>query len=185
MDTPYVFHCEEDFPLLPKFCLRASRKILQNNPQVFTVILWKADIYGTDSVPLADGTRLTRSMNWPKTYPYSFTFNPGLRRMSDYAKHGPYSRLATFNREKANSSECVLAKHYQKQGFRLAHAFSYPTVAHIGDGRHVDQNHPTRRSAGDSSLAIRKSANGQVWDRPLLAALVFGLLGLYLILRKK
>ena len=122
--TAYVFHCEEDFPLLPGFKLDASRAILEAHPHVFTVVLrGHGAPYGVDPAPpLADGTVLTTPMSADGAYAHAFTFNPGLRRMADYRRHGPYARITTFRRADAGAAERELSFYHKRAGFRLAHA---------------------------------------------------------------
>jgi hypothetical protein len=168
--TPFVFHCEDDWLFLRTGFLKRSKAILDAHAFVFAVMLrGTGDPYFVDPVPLADGTCLT--LAWTSgNYATSFSFNPGLRRMSDYkAIGGSYSSLVTFRPECAGESEWDLAVLHQALGFRLAHADSAAFVEHIGDDRHVDlssthkvvkRNCPLQQpNRGETFVSMRKRLN--------------------------
>lgn len=67
-----------------------------------------------------------------REYGMALDFNPGLRRLSDYKKIGPYSKIAP--KENTGMRECRIGQEYFKQGFRAATILEGYTY-HIGGGR--------------------------------------------------
>jgi hypothetical protein len=65
----------------------------------------------------------------PKLHPeyFSYCFNPGLRRMSDYRDVGPFSK---------HGPEADVSYAFKQRGFAIAN-LEADAVRHIGDGRHV------------------------------------------------
>jgi hypothetical protein len=93
VDTPYVFHCEEDWEFVRPGFIEASKAVLEAEPRV--VCVWLRGIDDTNGHPLeASGHRgyayLERGYRgvW-----HGFTLNPGLRRLADYELLAPYSSL--------------------------------------------------------------------------------------------
>ena len=160
--TPYVFHCEDDWEFVQGGFLAASRRILQNHPSIFTAVLRGTRAPYFKGETLADGTVLTREWTSPN-YATSFTFNPGLRRMSDYAVLVRYGALVTFRPECAGESEWDLAVWHHARGFRLAHAHSSLVfVKHIGGARHVHGG-TGRSSQSSQTKCPPQPAKGQTF----------------------
>jgi hypothetical protein len=88
VDTEYVFHCEDDYLFGRPGIIRESIDILERDPDVLMVLaLRKQDLpYYLRSVPL----RMAGATRYRKVGPhfhhiwYTFSFNAGLRRISDY-----------------------------------------------------------------------------------------------------
>jgi glycosyltransferase involved in cell wall biosynthesis len=131
--TKYVFHLEEDWETYRDGAIAESVKILEEVPNVSAVMCRSHD---------------PRVYHMSETPPYLkcwggwgyYSFNPGLRRMSDY--HELFnSSFATFTNAGSGSglgSERMLNDFYRQRGFRMAltpNPAGY--LKHIGDGRHV------------------------------------------------
>ncbi len=147
VDTNYIFHCEEDWTFYRKGFIEDSKSILESNNKIYQV--WLRSFYhdihrdypfhtlGDDiSVNNITAHRLLSSN--PKWQ--GFSFNPGLRRLSDYhAISGGYSSFL----DESNSSSAVESaiSKYMKDNSMFAAVLENDAVAHIGYGRHVkDKN---------------------------------------------
>ncbi|MEM9988533.1 MAG: glycosyl transferase family 2 [Pseudomonadota bacterium] len=139
VETPYIFHCEDDwifhrtgfmeesltllkaFPELSMISLRAR---LELNPLVHPA---PEEVYESISFFRLD----------PGLHPEYFGhgFNPGLRRLADYRKVGPYTPIG---------QEMDISYAFKKAGFHMAN-LEIPVVSHMGDDRHVDDPFAPKR----------------------------------------
>ena len=138
--APYVFHCEDDWLFVRSGFIAESFAILDAFPDVSMVGLR----------PRAELNPLIRDMPAerlgdiaffrldPARHPeyFSYSFNPGLRRMADYRRFAP---MAGIGREEDISYV------FKKAGFRIAN-LEVPAVRHIGDERHVDDPTSPRKA---------------------------------------
>jgi hypothetical protein len=144
--TPYIFHCEDDWEFYQPGFIEESLKVLKSNPKIFT--LWLRAHNDTNGHPLSSTVKLKGSNKYKllqknyRTIWHGFTFNPGLRRLSDYLKFAPYAKQKLLLPEKNKSiiSEADLSIKYEKLGFRSAIS-NLPDgyVRHIGYAHHVPQ----------------------------------------------
>tara|TARA_R110002110_G_scaffold109959_16_gene274093 strand:- start:3044 stop:3808 length:765 start_codon:yes stop_codon:yes gene_type:complete len=124
--TPYVFHCEEDWVFPSSLFLTESRALLDAFPKIHAVMLrareeWPRKIFDVEEQHL-HGVGYFRTD--PKSHRRwgSFSFNPGLRRMSDYQAFGPYGDIGP---------ERDISFVHKLKGFSLA-SLSAGDVRHIG-----------------------------------------------------
>jgi hypothetical protein len=137
--TPYVFHCEDDWEFFRTGFIAESFRVLDARADISIVCLR----------PRAEENKLVRNLPAedvggvqvylldPKLHPeyFSYAFNPGLRRVADYAAIGPFAPIG---------HEADISYAFKKAGFRIAN-LDNPAVTHIGDGRHVaDPMQPVR-----------------------------------------
>jgi glycosyltransferase involved in cell wall biosynthesis len=130
--TPYVFHCEDDWEFLRPGFIAESLAILNARADVSMVGLRPRG----ELNPLVRESAVERLGEIayfaldPSLHPeyFSYSFNPGLRRMSDARAIGPFARLG---------HEGDVSYAFKRAGFRIAN-LEIPAVRHIGDGRHVD-----------------------------------------------
>lgn len=120
--THFVMHLEEDWEFYQSGFIEKSLQILLEQPKIMMV--WvralndtnghpiEPKIYYAGSVPF----RLTAT-NVNKDW-HGWSFNPGLRRMSDYYMVAPYSKIAKGC--PAGVGECLVGQEYYKLGFRSA-----------------------------------------------------------------
>ena len=98
VQTPYIFHCEDDWEFIRSGFMQPSLDLLEHLPDV--IMVWLRD-------PL-DEPRIIRSMkscNSPHRYfdvsravpEYILNFNPGLRRLADYREAGGYQNIGDEN----------------------------------------------------------------------------------------
>lgn len=140
VETPYIFHCEDDWAFTRAGFIAASRAILEARPDVSMVGLRpRAElnplVRETPSETLPDRPEIAFMALDPAAHPeyFSFSFNPGLRRRVDAERIGPF---APIGREEDVSYA------YKRAGFRIAN-LEPPATRHIGDERHVHD--PTSR----------------------------------------
>lgn len=134
VDTPYIFHLEEDWEFYKSGFIEESLEILRTRPMVSAVMCIAHGRYRPDP-------RKPRFCVCPKKGWGYYSFNPGLRRLSDYAIHcmGAFSKITTFHRNRPIKSEKAVNDWFRNKGMRMA-VTTDPTgyVRHIGTGRHVN-----------------------------------------------
>lgn len=129
IDTPWIFHCEDDWEFIRPGFIESSMEVLKRREDVVVVTLRALD--DTMGHPIEEKVYddLYRLCTPDHLGVWSgFTLNPGLRRLSDYQRVAPYAQYGTH--------EADLAAHYRSLGYRGAILLE-PYVVHIGDGRHV------------------------------------------------
>jgi len=151
--TPYIFHCEDDWKFTkPKF-IEDSYKILEEFPDCLLVHLRSHRDQWQESHNrswIEDKEYKLGDLSYWKTRPwithdggFGFTFNPSLRRLSDYNKingirqpvvdrYGPF-----FNQKDGCLIERTNAENYQKLGMWCASLEPDGRVEHIGWHRHI------------------------------------------------
>jgi hypothetical protein len=117
---PYIFHLEDDWQFVESGFLEKSFEILEQDPSVISVMV------RNDQHPIDTAT------GWG-----CFSFNPGLRRLSDYRQLGSYGRITGYSPDD-RSAELALSKLYRDRGFHLGwlprHCY------HIGAEKHVTRS---------------------------------------------
>ena len=169
IDTEYVFHCEEDWEFYDDEFIEQSLSILKADPQVLQAWIRpksdkilndiKPEIYEIAGVVVRDV--LPKSFMVKGALPggkdlivkdyMGFSWNPGLKRMSDYRllKNG-YSGISAehmidaFYRSHKNGYKVVSISENDEQGF----------VRHIGWGRRADD--PIYNEDKDSPQDLEK-----------------------------
>src|SRR5262245_5965530 len=134
--TPLIFHCEDDWLFTRGGFIESSATILASQHDVSMVGLRpRAELNPlVRASPVQRVGEVEYFRTDPKLHPeyFSYSFNPGLRRLSDYVRLGPYGRL---------EGEEIVSYTFKKAGFCMAN-LEAPAVSHIGYGRHIDD--PTR-----------------------------------------
>jgi GT2 family glycosyltransferase len=134
--TPFVMHCEDDWESYRSGFIEKSLKILLSNPKI--MLVWLRALNDVNGHPIEDKTFMIEDTSYRLMATHvegkwhGFGFNPGLRRMEDYKKIGPYSLIAPT--ENTGMRECYVGQEYFKAGFRavtLLEGYTY----HIGGGR--------------------------------------------------
>jgi len=142
-DTPYIFHLEEDWEFYRGGFIERSMEVLEVRPDFICV--WLRAHNDTNGHPIAPlqlrvggvGAeyriiRYNHANIW-----HGFTFNPSLRRKSDWEAHGGYTKLATFNPKRPWESEAAIGHYYMRHCFRAAILSEKGYVRHIGDNRGI------------------------------------------------
>jgi hypothetical protein len=142
--TPYVFHTECDWQFYKTEFMEKSMDILENDPMIMQVwIRAQSDRNGHPVVGVPrmtpDRTRYQMMSSDYRGQWSGHSFNPGLRRLSDYKNLFPngYAGVTTFNIKEPWTSEMQVGQVYKKAGFKAATLMN-GYVKHIGvNGRHI------------------------------------------------
>lgn len=150
VDTPYLFHCEDDFEFLRPGFIQESLSVLRHEPEAISV--WLRHLWDCNKHKFSERIQYTpdgamyrhvlpkikRNASW-----YGFTFNPGLRRTADYRRVAPFSEIG---------HELEINYRYHELGYHGV-VLEEGAAQHVGAGHHVgDSREPwTRRLR----LAIR------------------------------
>lgn len=164
VDTPYVFHCEDDWEFFRDGFLGES----------FALLKARSDVSMVGLRPRSELNPLVRDMPVeklgaleyftldPSLHPeyFSYSFNPGLRRLADIRALGSLAAIG---------HEPDVSYAFKQRGMRMAN-LQHPAVRHIGDGRHVhDPTQPKKaktpwaklKRSIDKRLKRWKRARGQ------------------------
>lgn len=140
VDTPYIFHCEDDYEFLRGGFIEDSLSVLKHDPEAITVWLrnlWESNQHKFEQrIRFTDDgvmyrrvlPKATRKATW-----YGFTFNPGLRRLADYERIKPFMSVG---------HELEINYAYHALGFHGV-TLEEGAARDIGRGHHVsDVNEP-------------------------------------------
>jgi len=130
--TDYIFHCEDDWVFNQGHFMQDSKDLLVKYPQILQVSLrgdtgWHQLI---DQPPF-EGCKIAMP-GWKGGWG-GISFNPGLRRLSDYKRIGSYGKYVTYG-TMGLGHEIALSKMHLDMGYRIAD-LSRPVVVHTGGTR--------------------------------------------------
>jgi hypothetical protein len=143
VDTEFIFHCEDDWEFYDYGFIEKSMEILNKNEKVCLVWLrpYKNGVLlnngHTINMNIVDNYRIVDN-NYLNMW-MGFSFNPGLRRLSDYKLIGNYRK---FNNEKkihGGSCEVELQKIYKKMNKIVV-----ITLNETGYVKHIGWHNPVR-----------------------------------------
>jgi hypothetical protein len=132
--TPYIFHCENDWEFTKASFIEPSLEILEHEPKIMQVwVLWGNKHPVRPDKYMAGGTEY-RLIDW-EIGTFGFTWNPGLRRLSDYKLVAPFTDYFLGD-NLATTAEWHAGVAFIKLGFKSAilndeychHIGSYHTV---------------------------------------------------------
>jgi SAM-dependent methyltransferase len=134
--TPFIFHCEEDWEFTRSGFIEKSLEILLICPEIMQV--WIRALNDTNGHPFSEETyragntdfRLV-AVNVGGGAWHGFTWNPGLRRLSDYEKVAPFNDV--LPEAKAGEREMMVGIMFYKRGYRAA-ILPEGYIFHIGTG---------------------------------------------------
>jgi hypothetical protein len=139
----YIFFQEDDWSFFKTGFIGQSLDILEKEPKIMQV--WIRSQNDRNGHPATGVPRMTlnrtryQMMNSDYRGQWSgHSFNPGLRRLSDYQNLFPngYAGVTTFNIKEPWKSEIEVGQVYKKAGFKAA-TLMQGFVKHLGNGRHV------------------------------------------------
>lgn len=109
--TPFIFSCEDDWEFYKTGFIESSLKILEKYPNILQV--WIREQDDTNGHPVVKLPQFDcKTMQNPWGIWGGFSWNPGLRRLSDYKALGqPYSHFG---------QEHLVSKAYSDMGFHAA-----------------------------------------------------------------
>lgn len=126
----YFFHLEDDWEFYRTGFIEESFNALQN-PDVINH--WLRERNDTNGHPIKGDALIQGYKNtW-----HGFTFNPTLKRMSDYRMIGNYSKFSNHP-YRAWEAEAAIGKFYKDKGM-FATIAKQGYVKHIGENRHITQ----------------------------------------------
>ena len=141
--TDYIFHCEDDWGFRDPGFLEASLNILEKYADILQVWLrgipTHADIRDRFTIYRVEPDPI-RPLHIARYYwdgwAGGFSFNPGLRRLSDYRRIGSYGRHVGY--DPRGCGERQLGRLYHNLGYSAA-ILPHDHVYHIGDEAHIDR----------------------------------------------
>ena len=136
VQTPYIFHCEDDWEFYQSGFIADSRSVLEHDSSIYTV--WLRHPGDRNGHPVLAGVRRTlndvrfqeMATNYRKLW-HGMSWNPGLRRLSDYKMAGHFSEFCNWDFKNHLQSEIQFNDHYRKLGFQAA-SLCRGFVKHIG-----------------------------------------------------
>lgn len=150
--TPYIFHLEDDWEFYRAGFIEKSLVVLRSDTNCSQV--WLRALNNIQQHPVEPEIFRNDGVEWRRMAPdyviqgyrwHGFSFNPGLRRLSDYAAVGKFSDHARFDFQIPWSAENAIGELYRSLGFHaaiLCDTEGAGYVRHIGHGRRVSP--PTR-----------------------------------------
>ena len=130
--TEWIFHCEDDWEFRESNFIERSMEILLAHPEVWTVNLRANDCNGH---PLKLGEKYAYLEPYWSGGWGGITFNPGLRRLSDYKKLGSYGRHMGYGTHGFETELALSIKHLDEG--RLIASLGKQYVWHIGEGKSI------------------------------------------------
>lgn len=145
VDTPYVFHCEDDWRFFRRGFVEESRVVLDGRADVSTVVARRPSQNAGHDAALADApvehvahVPFRRSTVGAESPWGGYTFNPGLRRTRDIRALGSFAALG---------HEGEASAWFKARGMRLA-ALEQPACETTGQLRHVRNERTPSSSRG-------------------------------------
>lgn len=139
----YIFFQEDDWSFFKTGFIGQSLDILEKEPKIIQV--WIRSQNDRNGHPATGVPRMTPNRTRYQMMSSDYrgqwsghSFNPGLRRLSDYKNFFPngYSGVTTFNIKEPWKSEMEVGQVYKKAGFKAA-TLMQGYVRHLGQNRHV------------------------------------------------
>lgn len=153
VSTPYVFHTEDDWTFHRSGFIRESHTLLEAYPKLSMVGLRSRPDQNplVRNMPALEHQGIGYFVLDPTLHPeyFSYCFNPGLRRLSDYRLVAPFAPLG---------DEADVSYAFKRHGFAIAN-LEVDAVRHIGWERHVeDPNLPLKARTFSQRLvrSVRK-----------------------------
>ena len=134
IETPYIFHCEDDWEFTKGGFLKPSLDLLKAFPDA--VMIWLRDPLSAPGVTRSMKALLKphRCLDVSESIPdYILNFNPGLRRLADYREAGSYQKL---------ENESSVGRFYYETGRKNLLLFGAPYCVHIGGGQTMTNSDP-------------------------------------------
>lgn len=145
VDTEYIFHCEDDWEFYQTGFIEKSLSILEERPDISQV--WIREQNDRNGHPVKgnrlktkDGVDYYMMATHYRNVWHGHSFNPGLRRLSDYKRIFPngYSAVCEFDPKNPLKSEQLIGREYMRAGMKAA-TLTTGHIRHIGgNGRHVN-----------------------------------------------
>ncbi|HEY3175496.1 MAG TPA: glycosyltransferase [Candidatus Polarisedimenticolia bacterium] len=147
VQTPYIFHCEDDWLFFRGNFISDSLSVLREDPKILQV--WLRDLWDTNKHPPERTIRRTEQgvLHRRVTLDYlgwhGFSFNPGLRRKTDYDLVGSYEAIR--NQYVNIDHEMAIGQKYKDLGY-YATILEEAAVEHIGWDRQIPKTSTFKRT---------------------------------------
>lgn len=138
VNTPYFFHCEDDWEFYREGFIERSMCLMQKWPFILNV--WLRDLSDTNGHPIDEFDHLLEKngmeINFREVKPkyqgcwHGFTTNPTLKRLKDKVRYSAIAKIGNQN----IGPEARVSEYYYHAGF-TAVILTEGYVRHIGDGR--------------------------------------------------
>jgi hypothetical protein len=137
VETPFIFHCEDDWVFTRSGFIEESLALLKAHPAISAVLargIGERDRRELDLSGLDEWVRSAPSARCHAVPPeahrswYGFSFNPGLRRTADMRAAGSFAKLG---------HERQASIHFKRRGMSVA-MLTPGACRHIGDNRRVE-----------------------------------------------
>lgn len=131
VETPYIFHCEDDWEFTKPNFIKPSLALLEDFPEFVQVLIRDPaeEKHGSTDAPLIEHKGIKYRRPDPQTHPvwYGYSCNPGLRRTEDQKKIGSFGVLLGEPEVSLKAKELGFCQAMLENG----------GVKHIGQRRHV------------------------------------------------
>jgi len=143
VETPYIFHMEEDWEFLKPGFIEASKPVLEADPNIIQV--WLRGIDDTTLPHPYYPDRYEVNGHQMVLVQYAgiwngFSFNPGLKRLSDWQTlpngYDGCDRITPAEQIGGVTLECDVSVEYRKRDM-IAMRFVESYIKHIGWDRHI------------------------------------------------
>jgi hypothetical protein len=133
VQTPFIFHCEDDWQFTPVPFIADCLKGLRAFPDASVVCVRAVDALQGAALIGAQFAEIDGSQFWLRSMTArpvwnGFTFNPCLLRRALWQEHGPYAKYP---------SEAAVSEHMKARGLRVVQLVG-GVCRHIGADRHVE-----------------------------------------------
>jgi hypothetical protein len=134
VNTEYIFHCEDDWEFYNSGFIEKSLNILKYD--LSCICVWIRSWEDTNGHPLVFRSKCERFgvLSFGYGEWHGFTWNPSLRRLSDYLRIGHFSK--EYNKERT-LREPDVGQIYYELGYRAVILDKPGYVRHIGWDRHI------------------------------------------------
>ncbi len=154
VNTPFVFHCEDDWLFFRSGFIVESFTLLQKLPKSSVVLLRGRDESGIlRTLPYEKYEGILFFCSYPEldeTW-FGYSYNPGLRRLADYKRVAPIADIG---------SESVVSYVFKQLGFYSVH-LEIPAVVHLGWGQTTLEKCP-KTFLAKWRYKIKKNRNKQI-----------------------
>ncbi|OCL89933.1 glycosyltransferase [Arcobacter porcinus] len=152
VESEYIFHCEDDWEFNKYSFIEKSLNILNENSKILSV--WIRSIEEFSKIKFSDNIyKSNTNESYKLVYNEILTFNPSLRRISDYKELCSYSQFESKN------FEYEISEYYLNKGFVSAILID-PCVNHLGWHRRVANINKNKSKIGywlDSKIKKMKA----------------------------
>lgn len=155
--SDFIFHCEDDWEFIQSGFIEKSLQILLENEKILSV--WLRDISEYNNISFSHQTYNTSSnISYKLVYEAILSFNPTLKRMSDYKSIQNYARFQSLD------FETQISNFYKEQNFASA-ILTFSHVKHLGWHRRVANIHKNKSKLGYILDSFIKKIKAKIYQK--------------------